>query len=208
MVRDLPSGASFFLGDAAIGVFFDLTLISPDGEELRLWSGYGDKIIDGETFTGAGDLMQIEEIPETSDLSANLVSFSISGMSEDIANYCYGVNYQGGSAELFVNLVTSQADYFPFVDLPMQDPQQTFRINLFSGMMDVLTVKTIPAERPTDRSTVNITLTCESDMVDLDTPRHLRYNHASQKRLFPYDRAFEFTEGLKDQRLRWLVSEP
>jgi hypothetical protein len=66
----------------------------------------------------------------------------------------------------------------------------------FGGRLDV-------PEIVDGAETCTITITYESRLIDLQTPRELRYTHESQQILFPGDRAFEYVTSIQDRELRW-----
>ena len=55
-----------------------------DSGNVRVWSGNEDATIEGETYIGAGSLIQVSDIKETAELSSNGVSVTISGMDATV----------------------------------------------------------------------------------------------------------------------------
>lgn len=65
----LPSALATAVASAEVFPFYALELAFDSGT-IRLWTGIGDKIIHGETYTGTGRLLEIGDISEVGDLSA------------------------------------------------------------------------------------------------------------------------------------------
>lgn len=66
----------------------------------------------------------------------------------------------------------------------------------FAGRLDVPTI-TDGAE------TCTITISYESRLIDLNTPRELRYTHEAQQQLYPGDLGFEYVTSIQDKDLQW-----
>ena len=52
-----------------------------DSGNLNLWSGIGDLTVDSVDYVGAGSLLSIGEIAETSELSANGITVTLAGVT-------------------------------------------------------------------------------------------------------------------------------
>lgn len=57
----------------AVELFFD-------GGTVRVWTGVGDKVINGNTYTGTGSLLGISGLEENDDLSSPGVNITLSGL--------------------------------------------------------------------------------------------------------------------------------
>lgn len=66
---------------------------------------------------------------------------------------------------------------------------------LFLGRMDNMDIVVGP--------TATITLKAESRLADLERPRVLRFNDATQQALFPGDRGLEFVEAMIEKAIKW-----
>lgn len=67
---------------------------------------------------------------------------------------------------------------------------------MFGGRLDV-------PEVMDGADTCTLRITYESRLIDLMTPRELRYTHETQQLLFPGDLAFEYVTSIQDKELRW-----
>ena len=61
MTRSLGSNFDTALTADVVRPFFAIDLDFDDGN-LRVWTGYGDLTIGGETYLGGGDIMSISEL--------------------------------------------------------------------------------------------------------------------------------------------------
>ena len=66
----------------------------------------------------------------------------------------------------------------------------------FTGRLDVPEI-TDGAEDCT------ISITYESRLIDLQTPREWRWTHESQRALFPDDDGFQFVAGIQGVEIKW-----
>ena len=65
-----------------------------DTAPIRLWTGYGDKVISGDTYTGSGNLLTIDGFEEIADLSAKSITISVSGIPSDLIEDALTEPYQ------------------------------------------------------------------------------------------------------------------
>ena len=65
-----------------------------DSGDINLWSGLGDKDFGGDTYTGAGELLNISGVQETQKLQANGLTFTLSGMPTSLISIALTEEYQ------------------------------------------------------------------------------------------------------------------
>jgi hypothetical protein len=159
--------------------YFDFT-----GGIVRLWSGVGDLSWGGNTFTGAGNLVRVEPVQETSEVRANGLSFRLNGIPSAMITRILAEGYRGRACKLWLALFDASAAL-------IADPVQ-----LFSGRMDQCLL-----EETGD--TVALTVAAESRLVDLQRARERRRTDEDQKSLFAGDRGFEYVAGLQDKEVVW-----
>ena len=70
MSRELVSVLSDALDDAQISVFWACDLLFDSPNQLYFWNGIGDLSLDGNVYTGAGELIAVSEMQESSDIAA------------------------------------------------------------------------------------------------------------------------------------------
>ena len=156
-----------------------------DSGNVRLWGGIGDLTLEGNDFTGAGNLLTISDISDETDLKTTGVTLSLSGMDTTVLNLALTENYvnrpiklylvflAGGSNELAGSLVT------------------------FSGRMQSMTIGDDP-----DNGIV-ITLSAENRLIDLQRPCNLRYTNSSQQFVQSGDTSFRYVAQMEDLEIVW-----
>ena len=79
MSRDITTPVSNALDDSVIAPFFAVDLDFSSGP-LYVWSGYGDLVIGSKTYLGAGQLLNISSVSETTEMEAKGASITMSGI--------------------------------------------------------------------------------------------------------------------------------
>lgn len=178
MARTVPSAILTALLQPTVQPFYAIELLF-DTAPLRIWTGYGDRTIGGQTYTGAGSLLNIGGLEEAGDLSAKGVTLTLSGISSSIVSLALNEPYQGRSCRILFGVVNVNDS-----------------VELFSGLMDVMTIED-------SGETSTITLTVESKLVALERPVVRRYTHESQQALYPGDTFLSFVTDLQDKEIVW-----
>lgn len=176
MARNYPSD----FDNNSMVLFYGVEL-GFDSGTVRLWNGTHDAVIEGETYTGAGSLLSISEVEETSEIAARGVSMTLSGLDSSILSVALQENYQNRTARVLFGTV-SGATYTAYT--------------LFKGRMDVMTVS-----EGADTATVNIT--AENALIDLERARSIRYTSEAQKQLYPTDKGLDYVADLQDKEILW-----
>ena len=65
-----------------------------DSGTLRVWNGYGNLTIDGDTYTGGGAIINVSAIEETAEIGAKGISMTLDGISATILSTALSENYQ------------------------------------------------------------------------------------------------------------------
>lgn len=177
--RNITSALATALSADEIAPFFALDLEFSSGE-LNLWTGYGDVTINGKTYNGAGNMLSISDIEETSDIKAAGATLQLSGIPSSILSLALNEPYQGRICTVYFG-VTSDT---------------TEMTEIFSGYMDQMNI----AE---SGETSTIELTVENKLVDLEKVKSIRYTSAYQKSKYPNDKGLDFVEDLQDKNLVW-----
>ncbi len=152
-----------------------------DSGTTRLWTGYGDIVVSGQTYVGAGTLGRISSIEETQVLRAASLTIQIVGMPASVVSLSLNEDYNGRDIILKVAFIDKVGN---IIDAP---------VTMFKGFMDVMEVENFG-----EQSTISIQ--CENRLVDLERPRILRYTDQDQKNKYPDDKGFEFVAKLSDGR--------
>ncbi len=175
---------------------------------LYFWTGLGDTTIDGITYIGTGNLMQISSIQETAEIQAAGATLTFSGIPADLLSLALSVPYQGRIGKIKFGLIDADNNLLQLetafnmllesgIDIGLENPEQSnVLVDMFVGYMDQMNIDESP-------DTATISLSLESKLLDLDKPVIRRYNNESQKALFPNDKAFEFLNDLQGKDLSW-----
>lgn len=178
MSRTLPSGMAAALAQESVTLFYAIELLFDSGA-VRIWTGYGDKIINGQTYTGAGILLNIDGIAEVADLSASGINITLSAISSSVISLALQENYQGRVARVYFG-VDGVAN----------------ALEVFSGFMDVMTIEH-------SGETIRVTLSVESKLVTLQRPNTRRYTSENHQIRHPGDTFFDHVTKLQDKEIVW-----
>ena len=182
MTRTVSSAFLTALADPEIEVFYAVNLDFDSGS-LLFWTGYGSKVIGGETYTGTGNLLTIEGLEETSDLSARGTTLTLNGLDSTIISYALSEEYQGRSVTIYLGIGSES-------------------VEIFSGYMDQMQVAD-------SGDTSTIKLTVESKLIVLERPVVRRYTEQSHqavrnsKSLSGDDSFFRWLTKLQDKQITW-----
>ena len=206
MSRSLSDGIVTALGADAIKPFFAVRLFF-DTQTLSFWTGLGDLTVDGVTYTGTGQLLQISQLSETAEISAKGATITLSGLPSNLISLALTEPYQGRVCEIYFGAIDANKNYLideagdyilqedgSPIDLSVGDPNEI--VLVFSGYMDQMNIDEGP-----ETSTIGVAV--ESKLIDLERPRVFRYTDASQKSRFPDDKGFKYVEDLQDKRFNW-----
>lgn len=182
MSRTVPAALLTALDGDEIDVFYAVDLAF-DSSNIRLWTGYGDKTINSNTYTGSGNLLTIDGLEEASDLSARGTTLTLNGLDSTIVTYALTEEYQGRLVTIYWGVGNNT-------------------VEVFSGFMDKMTIQD-SAEGAT------IQLTVESRLIALERPnvrRYTRESHAgvrTAKSLSGSDTFFDWVTKLQDKQIVW-----
>lgn len=155
-----------------------------DTETIRLWTGIDDISLDGETYTGAGDLLGITDIEDTLEIKSTNCSFTLSGMDETVLNLALSEDIQNRKIFLFMGYLSGGGNV------------SAGEITLFSGRMTNLSINDDP-------DGMTIIINAENRLVDLNRPCNLRYTLASQQIINSTDTGFKYVMALQDKQIDW-----
>ncbi len=179
MSRDIEASINTTLDQPVVEPFYAVDLEFATGP-LYLWSGLGEKVIDGKTYIGAGAFLKIDQIEETAEIAARGATLSLSGVPGEMLSLALTEPYQGRLCRLYFGFVGAEDDM----------------AEVFTGYMDQMNIEEGP-----DTSTV--ALTVENRLVDLERPRVRRFTNNDQQSRFPGDKGLEFVDALQDKELFW-----
>tara|TARA_Y100000401_G_scaffold78831_1_gene64401 strand:- start:723 stop:1352 length:630 start_codon:yes stop_codon:yes gene_type:complete len=181
--EDIPAAVASRLANDNQKIAYGVSLEFDSGT-LNLWSGIGDFVgSDSLTYTGAGELLNIQNVEEDNELSSTNMTITISGLSENIVTYATTEDYQNRP-------ITIKMFFFhPDTD------DEIGSVILFKGRMDTLTVN--------DGDTFSVIVTAENKLIDLTKPKNLFYTAETQNFLHSGDKGLEFVAKIREQSVNW-----
>lgn len=183
MTRDLTSGMQTAV---TADLVRPITLVQCafDSGNLNLWSGIGDLTVDSVDYVGAGSLLSIGEISETSELSANGVTVTLSGVTSPLLTKARDEDYQGRELKVLLGAMDASNGV-------IDDP-----IVVFSGFMDTMTINE-------GGETATIQVTVENRLIEFEKTRVRRYTAEDQKIDYPNDKGLEFVAEMAEKEIIW-----
>ena len=93
MSRTVPASLLTALSQSEVQPFYAVEALFDDNDDtrwdesgyagenaIRLWTGYGEKDIGVNTYTGSGNVMGISGLEEVADLSAKNITITLNGV--------------------------------------------------------------------------------------------------------------------------------
>ena len=220
MSRTLSGGVEVNIEDDVIYPFFAVELLFDDGtfeaaddniydRILRLWTGFGDLVYEGNTFYGTGNMLDISAVEETVEMAVKGATLTLSGAPSDVVSLALSQPYQGRQAKIYFGLFqkgrleteasTDDNQYFILLQdggKIMLERNETSLTEIFTGYMDQMNIEEGP-----ESSTIQLKI--ENKLIDLERPRVGRFTSEYQKSVYPEDKGFDFVESLQDLKLNW-----
>lgn len=153
------------------------------GGTLRLWTGIGDKELNGQTYLGNGWLLGIGGLKEVLQSQAQGITLSLSGVPVNVVS-------------LILNEASSSVTGSIQIAWLDEDEAIIGSDVLFSGDLDETSIK-----EGASKSLVAVSY--ESKLIRLKNKREFRYSDATQQANYPGDKGFEYLAQIKNKRLYW-----
>lgn len=183
MARTLPAALTTELNATALKPFYAVELAFDSGT-LNFWTGYGDITANGETWTGAGTIMAFSRTNEATDLSANGMTVTFTGLESSIVAILLGENYRSRIAKIYLGALGDD-------NLPVSDMYQ-----IFAGRMDVMVLQE-------NGQTATIAITIENVLIDLERPRARKLTNEEQLKRYAADSSLSGVAQLQDRQIAW-----
>jgi hypothetical protein len=182
MARDLTASVITQLQAASVevGILFEGEFASG---WVRLWSGIGTLSWDSKTWTGTGNLLGISGIDETAEVRASGMTVSLSGVPSDLLSAALGDARSGRIGRVYLAFFSGGSI--------VADP-----ILQFEGRLDVPAIEDGP-------ETATISISYESELIDLERARERRYTPEDQAIDFPGDLGFDYVASLQEAQITW-----
>lgn len=155
-----------------------------DSGDLNLWAGIGNLTVVSTTYVGAGTLLSVSGIKESTELQANGIVVQLSGITEPLLSKARDEDYQGRELKVLLGTMDSTNTLIsnPFV--------------IFSGFMDTMTI--------TDAGeTSTIKVSVENRLIEFERSRQRRYTSEDQKIDYPNDKGLEFVAEISEKEIVW-----
>jgi hypothetical protein len=178
MSRTVPAALLNALAQPEVRPFYAVEMLFDSGD-VRVWTGFGDRTIDGETYIGAGSLLNIEGLGEVSDLSAKSITITLSGVNASLLSLALQEPYQRRKCRVLFGAV----DVDEFVEV-------------FSGQLNMMQIEDTP-------EISSISVLVDSKLVELERASNRRYTSVDQKSRYAGDTFFDFVSDIQDAEIVW-----
>jgi len=204
MTRSLPTTITDALDDSVVYPFFGVELNFDGDNVLRLWTGVGTLTFEGVAWTGAGTLLNVSSIEETTEIAAKGATLSLTGIPSEVVSLALSTPYQGRTCKIYFGMfakgsLQKESDNYILLEdgsrIELED-RATGLTEIFSGYMDQMDIEELP-------ETSTIHLKVENKLVDLERARVARYSSSYQKSIYPTDFGLDLVESIQDKEIVW-----
>jgi hypothetical protein len=214
MSRTVPAALLTTLAQPEVQPFYAVEMLFDSGA-VRLWTGYGDRTINSETYVGAGTLLNIEGLAEVADLSAKAITISLSGIAGELVSLALQEPYQRRVCRVYFGSIIINtapknwilANGFWNDDSIWVDAAEWIDVfndlevvEVFSGQ-----INTMPIEDSGETSIIATTI--DSKLVETEKASNLRYTSEIQKsrnnQQFAADTFFDYVGAIQDADIIW-----
>lgn len=175
---------------------------------LRLWTGVGTLVVEGISYAGAGTLLGISAVEETTETAARGADITITGLPSEVLALALSTPYQGRTCKIYFGMFAKgslQKESTNFILLEdgsrieLED-RSTGLTEIFCGYMDQMNIN-----EGADTGTVQVKV--ENKLIDLERARVARYTAEYQRSRniagASTDAGFDFVASMQDQKLAW-----
>jgi len=178
MSRTVPSDLLTSLSQSEVHPFYAVDM-DFDTAPLRFWTGYGDRTIFTNTYTGTGNLLSISGLEEANDLSAKGVTLQLSGVPTEIVSLALQEPYQRRSCKIYFGTTNTAVP-----------------IEVFSGLMNTMVI-----QDGGDSSVIELTV--ESKLLRLNKASNWRYTQENHQSRHSGDTFFSYVTDLQNKDIIW-----
>lgn len=165
-----------------------------DSGTLYMWSGVGDLVWNGNTYTGGGNLVGISAMEENQELQATGINVTLTGIPLNLVQIALTEQTRNRPFRLYLGCVDVTAMDSSGHNIPNGLIADPYRI--FSGVMDVM-------KGQNDGQTATISLSVESTLLKGQRPNVSRYTDQDQRTLYPLDTGLSRINSLQDKEVVW-----
>lgn len=203
MSRELDPLVREELASAILEPFFTVELDFDSGP-LYMWTGYGNLTIGAKTYIGAGQVLNISSVSETTEMEAKGATITVSGIPSSFLSVALQEPYQGRECRIFFAIVVNEKLLLENGGLMLTEAGDIIITEIsgiqltevFSGELDQMNIQE-------DAETSVISVTAENVLIKLERPIVRRFTNEDQKSRFPNDKGLEFVAGLQDKDILW-----
>ena len=141
-----------------------------------MWTGLGTVVWDGNDYEGQGDLLGISSVTQTSDLSAEGITISMSGIPPGNVSSAISDSATYLTVDVWLGFMSAGAI--------VADP-----VHIFSGHLDCPTISD-------DGEQITLSITAENDLLLLSRSSMRRYTDDDQRISFPLDAGFIYVPSV------------
>lgn len=156
-----------------------------DSAPVRLWTGYGDRTINGDTYLGSGSLMSVGDVETVADMSAPAISITLSGMPGELISLALQEPYQRRVCRIYFGAIINDAgDHSVFT--------------AYVGKLNKMTIED-------SAETGTIAVLVDSLLIEADKSAGWRYTSESHKSRpgNSTDTFFDYVAAIQDAEIVW-----
>lgn len=161
-----------------------LVMVDTDSGPVRLFAGRGSIEFNDETWYGAGKLLNVSSVNETTDVEAVGSTLTVSGVPVEFLQQAETEIRPGHRCEIWVGALD---DGGVIIGEPVM---------VFAGYTDVITTAD-------SQTTCSVSINVENRLIDLTRAPNGRYTDQDQQQRHPGDLGFEFVAALQDLTVTW-----
>lgn len=184
MVKTLSTNNSNVLNDDVVRPIYFLKFEFPSG---NVYLNSSDRNITwgGNSYIGAGSIGTVSDIEETSELQAQGIKLTLTGIPSTYVSIALTSEYQGSATTEYLGFFNEN---YGLVDDPFV---------IFVGKVDTMAISL------SDTATIEVDI--ENRLVDWERPRISRFTNEEQQNLFSGDKGLEFVDSVAEKELFWGV---
>jgi len=203
MSRELAPLVKEELSSPILEPFFTVELDFDSGP-LYMWTGYGNLTVGDKTYLGAGQVLNISSVSETTEMEAKGATITVSGIPSSFLSLALQEPYQGRECRIFFAIVVNEELLLESGglmlteagDIILTEASGIKLTEIFSGELDQMNI-----EENADTSVISVT--AENVLIKLERPVVRRFTNEDQKSRFPDDKGLEYVAGLQDKDILW-----
>ncbi len=151
---------------------------------VRVHSAIGTITWGGNSWLGVGQFGRVDGLTEEAELSRKTVTYTLTGIPNDLIAIVLGENYQGRTAKVYIGFFNTTT-YQMIAEPELLD----------SGLMDVTVID--------ESQECSVSITAESRIASWSRPLVRRYTDAEQQARYPGDKGLEFIAQASQKEIVW-----